>query len=70
METHILTKKTETQNLIGTSTLDDKDKLSKYIEYLMDKVFAFTAKSEFRNKNEEDKEFVNKNRKEKYYQTY
>jgi hypothetical protein len=31
----------------------------------MDKIFAFNAKSEFSNKNEEDKEFVNKNRKEK-----
>jgi len=33
-------KKTETQNLIGTSTLDDKEKLSEYIEYLMDKAFS------------------------------
>jgi hypothetical protein len=39
LETYILTKKTETQNLIGTSTLDNKEKLSEYIEYLMDKAF-------------------------------
>ena len=44
-ETHILTKNTETQHLIGNSTLDDKEKLSEHIEFLIDKALISNSQN-------------------------
>jgi len=56
-EEHFVTKNTETQDLIGLSTLDDKEKLSNLIDFLIDKAIKHLS---------EKKESIKGERKDKF----